>query len=121
MVCTSPNQNAPELAKVYNDCPDHCLKDISFKKDDFKINRTTGELTIIKNQAIYQVRKIHHMLSEIKSLILQHALRFRILLSMIIAFPMNVLSTMTMRIMMMKIMMKLMSMIVVLVANGPLF
>ena len=58
MVCTSPNQNAPVLAKGYNDCPNHCLKDVSFKKDDFEINRSTGELTILKNQAIYQVRNI---------------------------------------------------------------
>ena len=58
LVCTSPNQNAPVLAKGYNDCPNHCLKDVSFKKDDFEINRSTGELTILKNQAIYQVRNI---------------------------------------------------------------
>ena len=56
-MCTEPNKYDPVLSNFYNDCPADCLKDVSFKKNEFEINRTTGELKILKNSGIYQVKK----------------------------------------------------------------
>ena len=80
MVCTTPNKNNPVLSNFYNDCPEDCLKDVSFKENEFEINQTTGELKILKNSGIYKVKKPMYLLLYVN--LIPHQIKTHLLISL---------------------------------------
>ena len=54
--CGSPNDSPMNMSiDVKQDCPNHCIQNHPFTKDDVKINLLTGSLAIIKQGRIFKV------------------------------------------------------------------
>ena len=54
--CGSPNNSPMNMSiDIKQDCPNHCIQNHPFTKDDVKINPLTGSLAIIKEGRIFKV------------------------------------------------------------------